>query len=84
MTIKKLAIAMAATAAILIPANIASAQGMGSGPVASVCAPEISRYCAHERHGAGGARSCLESNWRRLSHNCRSVLGRTGFGQRWR
>jgi hypothetical protein len=84
MTIKKLAIVMAATAAILIPASIASAQGMGRGPVASACAPEIGRYCAQERHGAGGVRACLESNWRRLSHDCRSVLGRTGFGQRWR
>ena len=24
------------------------------------------------------------SNWRRLSHDCRSVLGTTGAGQRWR
>ncbi len=84
MTIKKLAFAMAATAALLIPTGIASAQGMGRGPVANVCAPEISRYCAYERHGAGNVRACLESNWRRLSHDCRSVFGRTGFGQRWR
>ncbi len=84
MTIKKLAIAMAATAAILIPSSIASAQGVGRGPVASACAPEISRYCAHERHGAGGVRACLESNWRRLSYDCRSMLGGTGGGQRWR
>ncbi len=84
MTMKKLAIAMAATAAILIPAHIAFAQGMGRGPVASACAPEVSRYCAHERHGAGAVRACLESNWRRLSRDCRSVLDRTGGGQRWR
>ena len=83
MMIKGIIIAMAAAAAMLIPANIASAQEW-RGPVASACAPEIERYCAHERHGAGGVRACLESNWRRLSHDCRSMLGRTGAGQRWR
>ena len=76
--------AAAAAAALLAFAGGASSQGMGRGPAASACAPEISRYCANERHGAGNVRACLESNWRRLSHDCRSVLGRTGFGQRWR
>ncbi len=77
-------IAAATAAALVAFAGGASAQGMGRGPVADACAPEISRYCAHERHGAGAVRACLESNWRRLSHECRSVLGRTGAGQRWR
>ena len=84
MMMKGITIAIAAAAAMLISADIASAQGIGRGPVANACAPEIERYCAPERHGAGGARACLESNWRRLSHDCRSVLGRTGAGQRWR
>ncbi len=81
---KKVTIAMAAAAAMLVPVDLASAQGMGRGPVANACAPEIGRYCAHERHGAGAVRACLESNRRRLSHDCRSVLGSTGGGQRWR
>ncbi len=84
MTIVKIAISVAATAAIVIPANFASAQPMGRGPVANVCASEISRYCAYERHGAGRVRACLESNWRRLSRDCRSALEGTGGGQRWR
>ena len=59
MLMKRITIAIAAAAAMLIPANIASAQEW-LGPVASICAPETERYCAHERHGAGGVRACLE------------------------
>ena len=84
MMMKRVTIAMAATVAMLVSADLASAQGMGRGPVASACAPEIGRYCAQERHGAGAVRACLQSNWRRLSHDCRSVLGTTWGGQRWR
>ena len=84
MMMKRVTIAAAAAAAMLVPADLASAQGMGRGPVASACAPEIERHCAHERHGAGAVRACLQSNWRRLSHDCRSVLGSTGGGQRSR
>ena len=84
MTIKKLAIVMAATAAILIPANIASAQGMGRGPVASACAPEIDRYCQGVRHGYGAVRSCLQAHRQGLSGHCRYALGHTGYGWRWR
>jgi hypothetical protein len=84
MITKRIAIVAAAAASLLIFTGAASAQGIGRGPVATYCAPEISRHCAHERHGAGGVRACLESNWRRLSHDCRAVLGRTGGGQRWR
>lgn len=84
MMMKRVTIAVAAAAAMLVPADLASAQGMGRGPVASACAPEIERHCVHERHGAGAVRACLQSNWRRLSHDCRSVLGSTGGGQRWR
>ncbi len=84
MITKRIVIIAAAAAATLVFADAASAQGFGRGPVATQCAPEISRYCAHERHGGGAVRACLESNWRRLSHDCRAVLGRTGGGQRWR
>ena len=84
MMMKRITIAMAAAVAMLLPADLASAQGMGRGPVANACGPEIGTYCAHERHGAGAVRACLQSNWRRLSNDCRSVLGSTGGGQRWR
>ncbi len=85
MITKRIPIAVATlAAAFLACVGTALAQGVGRGPVASVCAPEIERYCAHERHGAGGVRACVESNWRRISHDCRSVLNTTGGGQRWR
>ena len=84
MITKRIPIAAAAVAAAMFVSGGASAQGTGRGPVANICAPEIERYCSHERHGAGGVRACLESNWRRLSNDCKSVLGRTGAGQRWR
>ncbi len=84
MTLKKLAIAMAATAAILTPASIASAQGVGRGPVASACAPEIARYCAGKTHGYGAVRACLEVHRQRVSGQCRYALGHTGYGWRWR
>jgi hypothetical protein len=74
----------AALAFIVIARQVAFAQGMLDSPVIRACAPEIRRYCAHERHGAGGVRACLQSNWRRLSYDCRSILGKNGFGQRWR
>ena len=74
----------AALAFIVISRQVAFAQGMPDSPVMRACAPEIGRYCAHERHGAGGVRACLQSNWRRLSYDCRSFLGKYGFGQRWR
>jgi hypothetical protein len=81
MLAKQIAIAVTTS---LIFLNAACAETAARGPVATYCAQEISRYCAQERHGAGGVRSCLESNWRRLSDDCRAVLGRTGGGQRWR
>jgi hypothetical protein len=84
MITKRIAILAAASASLCIFADGALAQGLARGPVATFCAPEISRYCAHEPHGGGAVRACLESNWRRLSHDCRTVLGRTGGGQRWR
>jgi hypothetical protein len=84
MVTKPIAILVASAAYLFVCAGAASAQGFGRGPVATFCAPEISRYCAHERHGAGAVRACLESNRRRLSHDCRNALGSTAGGQRWR
>jgi hypothetical protein len=49
-----------------------------------VCAADINRHCNSLHHGRGEVRACLQSNWRRLSHDCRSVLRNTGGGQRWR
>jgi hypothetical protein len=75
---------IAAAAALLISADTAFAQGYGRGPVRSACATEIDRFCSDLQHGRGEVRACLQSNWRRLSHPCRSALRNTGGGWRWR
>jgi hypothetical protein len=84
MITKRIAL-FAAAAAMLLSADAAFAQGYGRGPVRSACAPEIDRFCGDLQHGRGEVRACLQSNWRRLSHHCRSALGSTGGGGgRWR
>ena len=60
MMMKRVTIAVAAAAAMLVPADLASAQGMGRGPVASACAPEIEMHCAHS--GMAQARCALASS----------------------
>jgi hypothetical protein len=79
MITKRIAL-FAAAAALVISADAALAQGYGRGPVGSACGPEIDRYCSHLQHGRGEVRACLQSNWRRLSHTCRSALRNTGGG----
>lgn len=84
MITKRIAIFAAAATAVLLSADMASAQGMGRGPVANACSREIGRYCADIPHGGGAVRACLEDHSRRLSGHCRAALRGTGYGQRWR
>ena len=60
MMMKRVTIAAAAAAAMLVPADLASAQGMGRGPVASACAPEIERHA--RMNGMALARCVLASS----------------------
>jgi hypothetical protein len=69
-----------AGAAMLASASPGAAQGTGSGPVATVCAAEISKYCATQRHGGGAVRACLEARRSKLSARCRNALSGTGGG----
>ncbi|MBT3070112.1 cysteine rich repeat-containing protein [Rhodomicrobium sp. Az07] len=74
----------AAAVAMLVSADAAFAQRYGRGPVATFCAADINRHCNRLHHGRGEVRACLQSNWRRLSQDCRSVLRNSGGGQRRR
>jgi hypothetical protein len=84
MIMKGITIGATAAAAMLIPVDLASAQGTGRGPVASACGSEIARYCAGEKHGSGAVRACLQSHRHGLSGHCRYALNNTGYGWRWR
>lgn len=53
-----------------------------SGPVATQCAPEITKYCADKTHGDGSVRACLEANRTQLSTDCQQALDTTGGGMR--
>jgi hypothetical protein len=79
---KKHALAIGAAAIALALGLPALAQGMGQGPVATACAPEIKRYCAGIQHGRGAVRACLETNVRNVSEECRKALSGTGGGRR--
>ena len=52
-----------------------------TGPVATVCAKDIQKYCATQGHGDRQTRSCLESNRKKLSAACRRALDTTGGGR---
>lgn len=60
--------------------NSVSAQS-NSGPVASACTAEISRYCADKQHGNGAVRACLEANREQLAAQCAQALDTTGGGR---
>ena len=74
-------ILVACLAAGLGYSHPASAQGTGTGPVASQCTSEIKAYCADKEHGAGEVRACLEANRSHLSAPCTHALGTTGGGR---
>jgi hypothetical protein len=80
------AILAAASFAALDPAQ-AQGRRFGNGPVASLCASDISAYCAGLSHGNRAVRNCLNRNRSNLSQSCRSALDNTGggrgMGRRW-
>jgi hypothetical protein len=80
------AILAAASFAALDPAQ-AQGRRFGGGPVASLCASDISAYCAGLPHGNRAVRTCLNRNRSNLSQSCRSALDNTGggrgMGRRW-
>ena len=53
-----------------------------TGPVATACAADISKFCAGKGHGNRQTRSCLEANREKLSEGCRRALDTTGGGRR--
>lgn len=61
--------------------NAAFGQSTPSGPVASNCTAEISKYCADKQHGAGAVRACLEADREHLSAQCMKALDTTGAGR---
>jgi hypothetical protein len=70
-----------ALAAILGSPNLAIAQAVGTGPVATQCAAEIKQHCANKTHGAGEVRACLEAHKSDVSPACRQALDTTGGGR---
>jgi hypothetical protein len=76
------AIAMlAATAFVVSDPAQAQGRGYGLGPVASLCAADISAYCAGLRHGNRAVRNCLNRHRADVSQSCRSALDNTGGGR---
>ena len=72
-------VAILALASSLSFAPVAFAQ---NGPVATVCANDIEKFCANKGHGHRQTRSCLEAYREKLSPECRHVLDTTGGGRR--
>ncbi len=68
-------------AASLIAVTAAYAQGTGTGPVATACKAEITKYCANKGHGDRQTRTCLEANVSKLSADCKTALDTTGGGK---
>ena len=78
--LKKLVITAAAAAFAAAVSVPALAQGTGTGPVSTICAKEIAKYCAKAGHGNAQTRRCLESHRKQLSSACRQALDNTGRG----
>jgi hypothetical protein len=74
------AILAAASFAALDPAQ-AQGRRYGGGPVASLCAADISAYCAGLPHGNRAVRNCLNRHRADVSQSCRSALDNTGGGR---
>ncbi len=53
-----------------------------TGPVATVCASDIQKFCAGKGHGQRQTRSCLEANREKLSAECQNALTSTRGGRR--
>ena len=82
MMMKGITIAIAAAAAMLISADIASAQGMGRGPVASACAPEIediARMNGMVRAGRALAWSRTGAGFPMIAGRCCGERGRSAL-----
>ena len=71
----------AAVAAAGFAVALSGAALAQSGPVATVCAKDIAKYCAHTRHGNAQTRRCLEGHRKKVSAACRNALDATGGGR---
>jgi hypothetical protein len=77
----KLANTLAIAVGIGVSITVASAQ---SGPVATACKDDITKYCAGKKHGPpeDEVRVCLEANKDKVSTACKQALESTGGGRR--
>lgn len=64
--------------ALAAPIAAASAQ---SGPVGTACKKDIAKLCAGKRHN-DEVRTCLETNYAKVSAACKKALDTTGGGRR--
>ena len=69
-----------AALALMTSAAIAQ-QGTGTGPVATACASDITKYCAGKSHANREVRTCLETNKAKVTAACKTALDSTGGGQ---
>jgi hypothetical protein len=67
-----------ATLATMMLVGAAAAQ---TGPVATACKKDITKFCAGKSHGQGEVRSCLQSHYAKVSKACKHALDTTGGGK---
>jgi cysteine rich repeat protein len=69
--------------AVGLAAVIGSATSVSapSGPAATACKDNISKFCAGKEHGQGEVRMCLEANKGKVSPACREALETTAGGR---
>lgn len=77
MCARNVAIILIAVASFLGWAMPARAQ---FGPVGTMCANDIQKFCANKGHGHRQTRSCLEAHYGKVSRACRHALDTTGGG----
>ncbi|MFM9847668.1 MAG: hypothetical protein ACKVP3_10970 [Hyphomicrobiaceae bacterium] len=68
-------------AIIIIAGTILSTAATAqSGPVATDCVNDIAKLCAGKPHD-GSVRICLETNYAKVSSDCKRALESTGGGR---
>ena len=90
MSLKKYALIAAAVVALSTGVSAQQGQGRGQegrgqpgqGPVALHCGEDLAKLCPGVEHGNRAGRTCLETNIKSVSADCRNALNTTGGGRR--